>query len=163
MLDSIISSKTRLNLLIKFFVTELNEGYLRGLSEEFSESTNAIRKELNQLAAAGYLIKYNQKNKLIYKANTEHPLFKSIQKLVRTYLNIDEILEHILNNSGKIDSILLISTTLMNDCLEIIIKGENIDVCYLDNIISKAQIILNKPINIIHDNDFNDKLGIKLY
>ena len=55
MLDSIITSKTRLKLLIKFFVSSTNKGYLRGIAEEFNESTNAIRKELNQLSDAGYL------------------------------------------------------------------------------------------------------------
>ncbi|KKX51724.1 hypothetical protein [Sphingobacterium sp. IITKGP-BTPF85] len=45
MLDSLITSKTRLKLLIKFFVSANNQGYLRGLAEEFRESTNAIRKD----------------------------------------------------------------------------------------------------------------------
>lgn len=163
MLDSIISSKTRLNLLIKFFISELNEGHLRGLSEEFSESTNAIRKELNQLATAGFLIKHKQQNKVVYKANVEHPLFESIQKLVRTYLNIDQLVAQILKNSGKIERILLVSTTVMSDCLEIVIKGEEIDMEYLNSLLNKAQLILNKPITLLYNNDFNEKLGIVLY
>lgn len=57
MLDSLITSKTRLKLLIKFFVSARNQGYLRGLADEFQESTNAIRKELNQLEDAGFLTK----------------------------------------------------------------------------------------------------------
>lgn len=40
MLDSLITSKTRLKLLIKFFVSSTNKGYLRGIAEEFNESTN---------------------------------------------------------------------------------------------------------------------------
>ena len=52
MLDELITSKTRLRLLIKFFVSQANKGYLNGLAIEMGESTNAIRKELNHLHAA---------------------------------------------------------------------------------------------------------------
>ena len=68
MLDKLITSKTRLRLLIKFFLNIANEGYLNGLANEFEESTNSVRKELNNLSSAGYLEKYNENNN-IYKAN----------------------------------------------------------------------------------------------
>ena len=45
MLNSLITSKTRLRMLIKFFVSAANKGYLNGLASEFNESTNSIRKE----------------------------------------------------------------------------------------------------------------------
>ena len=48
---------------MKFFINVANKGYLRGLAEEFNESTNAIRKELNHLTEAGYL--ENQVTKLM--------------------------------------------------------------------------------------------------
>ena len=57
MLGELITSKTRLRLLIKFFISEANKGYLNGLATEMGESTNAIRKELNHLQGAGYLEK----------------------------------------------------------------------------------------------------------
>ena len=34
-------------MLIKFFISAANNGYLNGLANEFNESTNSIRKELN--------------------------------------------------------------------------------------------------------------------
>ncbi|MGJ1291954.1 hypothetical protein [Sphingobacterium multivorum] len=69
MLETLITSKTRLKLLIKFFVSATNRAHLRGLAEEFQESTNAIRKELNQLSEAGYLDRKTEKNKVVYSAN----------------------------------------------------------------------------------------------
>ena len=75
MLDSLITSKTRIKLLVKFFVTSANSGHLRGLANEFNESTNAIRKELNHLSDAGYLEKKEVSNKIAYRANTKHPIF----------------------------------------------------------------------------------------
>ena len=85
MLEALITSKTRIRLLLKFFVNIANQGYLNSLANEFGESTNSVRKELNNLTSAGYLEKYNKNNKVIYKANISHPLFKTIQKLVHKY------------------------------------------------------------------------------
>ena len=47
MLGELITSKTRLRLMIKFFISQANRGYLNGLATEMGESTNSIRKELN--------------------------------------------------------------------------------------------------------------------
>ena len=47
MLGELITSKTRLRLLVKFFISQANKGYLNGLASEMGESTNSIRKELN--------------------------------------------------------------------------------------------------------------------
>ena len=68
-------------MLIKFFVSAANQGYLNGLANEFNESTNSIRKELNNLSDAGYLLKSKQNNRVIYNADTNHPLFKVLQKI----------------------------------------------------------------------------------
>ena len=64
MLNKIITSKTRLRLLIKFFISQANKGYLNGLAAEMGESTNSIRKELNHLHSAGYLSKIKKDNKV---------------------------------------------------------------------------------------------------
>ena len=88
MLESLITSKTRIRLLIKFFLNIANKGYLNSLASEFGESTNSIRKELNNLFSAGYLEKHIENNKVIYSANTSHPLFKIIHKIVKKQLCI---------------------------------------------------------------------------
>ena len=85
MLNALITSKTRIKLLLKFFINPDNTGYLRGLAKEFSDSTNAVRKELNKLEEAGYLnVLEEVDRKKVFQANTTHPLFKTIQKLVRS-------------------------------------------------------------------------------
>ena len=84
MLESIITSKTRLNLLIKFFVNIANKGYLNSLANEFGESTNSVRKELNNLTSAGYLVKKEINNKVIYSANEKH--FELVAKSIDTKL-----------------------------------------------------------------------------
>ena len=82
MLGELITSKTRLRLLIKFFISQANKGHLNGLAIEMGESTNAIRRELNHLQGAGYLNKIKVNNKVEYKANIKHPLYDVLRKVV---------------------------------------------------------------------------------
>ena len=56
------------------------------------ESTNGIRKELNHLYDAGYINKVKVNNKVEYKANTEHPLFDVLRKVVLKHLRPLKIL-----------------------------------------------------------------------
>ena len=101
MLNSLITSKTRLRMLIKFFVSAANNGYLNGLATEFNESTNSIRKELNNLSEAGYLLKSKENNRVIYNANTTHPMFEVLQKIVRQHLGLEEIVETVIKSNEK--------------------------------------------------------------
>lgn len=66
--------------------TAANRGYLRGIEDEFNESTNTIRKELNQLTDAGYLLREQADNKVYYSANTKHSFFAPLQLLIRKHL-----------------------------------------------------------------------------
>lgn len=151
MLDTIITSKTRLKLLIKFFVNSANRGYLRGIAEEFNESTNAIRKELNQLSEAGYLIKSQENNKIFYQANIEHPLFKSLQNLVRTFLGIDQAIDYVLDRTGDVHQVALLgdyANGIDSGTIEILITGKDIDSAYLLQLSGKTEKLLGKNIKI---------------
>ena len=108
MLGELITSKTRLRLLIKFFISQANRGYLNGLASEMGESTNAIRKELNHLQGAGYLEKVRVDNKVEYKANIKHPLFKVMQKVVFKHLGLEDVVETVLERMGEVDQIILV-------------------------------------------------------
>ena len=109
MLGTLITSKTRIKLLTKFFVNASNSGYLRGLSKEFNESTNAIRKELNKLTEAGYLELIKDKSqKKHYRANRNHPLFSAIHNIVLKELGLDSIVSSILNRMGGVSRVIVV-------------------------------------------------------
>lgn len=151
MLDSLITSRTRLKLLIKFFVNSTNKGYLRGIAEEFNESTNAIRKELNQLSHAGYLIKSQEINKIYYRANVEHPLFHSLQNLVHTFLGIDQAIDHVLERTGDVEQVSLLgdyANGVDSGVIEVLIMGRKIDSAYLLHVSGKIEKLLGKRIKI---------------
>ena len=155
MLDSLITSKTRLRLLIKFFLNIANEGYLNGLANEFGESTNSVRKELNNLSSAGYLEKFNENNKVIYKANSSHPLFKVIQRIVKKHLGIEEILETVLKRIGDVKKIMILgdyAEGIDSGHIEILIVGDNISEDYLKEITPKIEKKINRKVSFFVSN-----------
>ena len=151
MLDSLITSKTRLKLLIKFFVSSSNQGHLRGLAEEFQESTNSIRKELNQLSEAGYLEKRTEKNKILYNANTSHSLFQPLQHLIHKFLGIDNFLEQVLDNAGDIEEVSLVgdyAKGIDSGKIEVLILGQNLNQAYLLFLAERVRLKLNKEVQL---------------
>lgn len=155
MLENLITSKTRLRLLIKFFISIANNGYLNELANEFGESTNSVRKELNNLSLAGYLIKKKQNNKVIYKANISHPLFTTIQTIIRKHLGIEELLETIYNKIGDVEKIALIgdyAKGLDNKLIEVLIVGKKINRDYLDEISPKIEKKIKRKVSFIISN-----------
>ena len=150
MLDSLITSKTRLRMLIKFFINTANKGYLNGLANEFNESTNSIRKELNNLSAAGYLLKVKSNNKIIYNANKTHPLFKVLQKVIRQHLGIEDIIDSVLDNLGDVKSVALTgdyAKGIDSGLIEVLLLGNKINTNYLKNIIVKVEKKITRKVS----------------
>ncbi|MCB9252310.1 MAG: ArsR family transcriptional regulator [Flavobacteriales bacterium] len=152
MLDTIVSSKTKINLLIKFFLNSSNTSYLRNLESEFSESTNAIRIELNKFENAGLLQSHQESNKKIFKANTSHPLFPELNSLVRKYVGIDKIIDSIISKLGMPEKVWLtgkFAQGLNSDTIELLMTGD-VDHKYLDELVVKVEKKINKKLKINH-------------
>jgi len=159
MLESLITSKTRLRLLIKFFISQANHGYLNGLATEMGESTNSIRKELNNLYDAGYLKKVKVNNKVEYKANTKHPMFEILQKIVLKHLGIEEIIDTVLSKIGDVSKIILVgdyARGVDSGSIEIFLIGENLNMQYITNLESKVEKLIKRKISFYLASKFND-------
>jgi len=166
MLETIITSKTRLNLLIKFFVNITNKGYLNSLASEFGESTNSVRKELNNLTSAGYLVKKDLNNKVIYSANVNHPMFDILQTIVRKHLGIEDIVNKILSNIGKIHKIILLgdyAKGIDSGIIEVLIIGNDINKNYLDIIHPKIENEINRKINFLISSTGTSQNGLVVF
>jgi len=165
LLETLITSKTRLKLLIKFFVAATNKGYLNGLAQEFGESTNAIRKELNHLAVAGYLKKNQENNKIQYLANTMHPLFSSLQKIVHQHLGLELIAEQVIDRMGEVQTISLMgdyAKGMDTGTIEIVICGHQLNHDYLVGLTRKIEAQIDRRLQIKVSKDIPEG-GIVLY
>jgi len=148
-LGELITSKTRLRLLIKFFVSQANRGYLNGLATEMGESTNAIRKELNHLHDAGYLQKEKSNNKVQYKANTKHPMFSVLQKVILKHLGLEDAVEIVLERMGDVEQIILIgdyAKGIDSGKIEIIILGKDLNTSYVQNLEEKIEKLISRKV-----------------
>ena len=152
-------------MLIKFFVNAANKGYLNGLANEFNESTNSIRKELNNLSDAGYLLKSKQNNRVIYNADTNHPLFKVLQKIIRQHLGLEEIVETVISRMGNLDIIALTgdyARGIDSGIIQILIIGDKVNNEYLENIKPKIKDKISRNVDFIINSKI-PKDGIILY
>ena len=150
MLGELITSKTRLRLMIKFFVSQANRGYLNGLATEMGESTNAIRKELNHLQNAGYLDKIKVNNKVEYKANTKHPLFSTLQKVVLKHLGLEDIVQTVLERMGSVDQIILIgdyAKGVDSGLIEVFLIGQNMNMEYIAQLEEKIEKLIGRKVS----------------
>tara|TARA_B100001093_G_scaffold512830_1_gene583439 strand:+ start:1276 stop:1785 length:510 start_codon:yes stop_codon:yes gene_type:complete len=150
MLGQLITSKTRLRLLIKFFISQANRGYLNGLANEMGESTNAIRKELNHLQGAGYLEKVKVDNKVEYKANIKHPLFDTLQKVVLKHLGLEEVVETVLERMGSVLKIILVGDYAEgNDTgnIEVFLIGKDLNMDYISQLEEKIEKLIKRKVS----------------
>lgn len=166
MLDSLITSKTRLRLLVKFFVNSKTQSHLRGLADEFGESTNAIRKELNNLTKAGILIKETDKNKIAYKANETHPFFSNIQEIIRKYIGLDKLLEQILEKMGEVDQVILtgdIAKGKDTGKIDVMVTGEDLNERYIHSLSLKIEQLIEREVTFSFQRNRQPDSGLILF
>lgn len=101
MLETLITSKTRIRVLVKFFSNPETTSYLREIAEEFGESTNSVRVELNRLAEAGLLVSRPNGRTISYQANQQHPLFPEVHQIVSKFLGLDQLALSIIERLGS--------------------------------------------------------------
>lgn len=166
MIETLISSKTRIKLLLKFFLNSNNRTYLRSLAQEFNESTNAIRLELNRFEEAGMLYSELEGNKKFFSANIKHPLFKEVHNIIRKYVGIDHIVEHIIKQLGNLQQVYLVgkfSQGLNSEIIDLVFVGE-IEKNYLIDLIEKAEPLIQRKIRYVcYDSDEFGPDKLELY
>tara|TARA_B100000427_G_scaffold158651_1_gene131691 strand:- start:641 stop:1144 length:504 start_codon:yes stop_codon:yes gene_type:complete len=161
MLDTLISSKTRINLLIRFFLNLANKSHLRGIASDFNESTNSIRIELNNLTNAGYLIRKKEKNKINYLANRNHPLCNILIDLVKKHTGVEEIIKNIVSSIDNLTSIYLVgdyAKGIDSGKIQLYIDGKVNNKIYLNKMMLKTEKKINRKIILLTEIDPFDEL-----
>src|ERR1044072_9189342 len=141
MIEALISSKTRIKLLLKFFLNSKNTAYLRNLEEEFGESTNAIRLELNKFEKAGFLDSANEGNKKVFSVNTTHPLFPDLNRIIMKMTGLEYVVVYVLQRIGDLDKVYLVgnmSKGKSTEIIDLVLVGD-LDKVYLVGNMSKGK------------------------
>ncbi|MCT4616249.1 MAG: ArsR family transcriptional regulator [Marinifilaceae bacterium] len=152
MLESLITSKTRIKLLLKFFLNANTQSYLRSLEQEFGESTNAIRVELNRLEDVGLLKSESEGNRKLFGANIKHPLFNDIHNIIRKHIGIDKIIEEVVEKLGDLNKVYLVgdfARGIDGKIIDLYIIASKIDREYLARLIQKLEIKISRKIRVM--------------
>jgi hypothetical protein len=149
MLGSLVTSQTRIKLLIKFFLNSNTKAHLRGLESELGESSNSIRIELNRFENAGLLKSCWDGNRKFYQANREHPLYPDIHSIILKETGIDRVIDKVIHRIGNPLSVYLTGDFARGKdslVIELILVGEEIDSEYLERKIKQAEDICGRKV-----------------
>lgn len=138
-------------MLIKFFSNPASRGYLRSIAEEFGESTNAVRVELNRLADANLLNSSTDGRTKVYAANTSHPLFPDLNKIVNKYLGFDHLLDKVLKRVGNLELAFVTddyARGLDSGIIDLVLVGE-VDEEYVTKLCRKAEKLIDRKVRLL--------------
>ena len=163
MLDTLILSKTRLKLLLRFFLNPESSAYLRGLAQEFDESTNAVRVELNRFEEAGLILSHKDGNKKMYQVNTNFPMFSELQKIAFKHFGIDQIIEQVIEKLGDVEAVYLtgdLARGLDSKVVDVTLIGKDIDNSYLARLVEKVEELIGRKIRTLtYESDEDVEIG----
>jgi DNA-binding transcriptional ArsR family regulator len=152
MINSLITSQTRIRLLKKFFLNSSTRAHLRGLESEFGESSNSIRVELNRLEGAGLLKSLRDGNKKVYQANCTHPLFRDIHNIILKEAGIDRVIEKVIYRIGNLISVYLTGDFARgkdSPVIDLILVGSDIDSEYLARKVVQAEELVGRKVSYV--------------
>lgn len=152
MLDTLITSKTRIKLLMKFFLNPNNTGYLRQLAEEFGESTNAIRLELNKLSEAQIIRSRLQGRNKVYRANTGHPLYEDIRNIVLKSTGIDQVVANIIRKLGDLQMAFIrgdYARGMDSGLIDLVVVGDHVNTAELERVRQKTERLIQRKITVL--------------
>lgn len=152
MIESLITSKTRIKLLLKFFFNSQTKSYLRSLEKEFRESSNAIRIELNRFEEAGMLKSEYVGNRKYFQANTKHPLYNDVNNILKKFIGIDKIIDRITSQIGDLEAAYVTGDFAKgrdSKIIDLVLVGKNLDSTFIASLVTKAQQLIDRKIRYI--------------
>ena len=152
MLNSIITSETRIKLLLRFFLNPKASGYLRQLAKDFNESTNGIRLELNKLSEAKMLISNQEGRNKVYQVNTTHPLFQDIRNIVLKSTGIDKVVSNILQNLGDLERAFIRGDYAIgkdSGLIDLVVVGDTVNTQELERVRLKTEGLISRKISVL--------------
>lgn len=146
--SGLISSKTRISLLMRFFFNPGTKAYLRELSKDLQISSNAVREELNQLTKTKLLTSEKEGRNVYYTANNDHPLFPELRSMVSKVMGLDDVIESILSRLGDLEKAYIIDDYAEGKdtgIIDLVLVG-NIDQYHLNDLSRKTERYIKRKI-----------------
>jgi len=136
---------------MKFFSNKETRAYLRGLADEFGESTNAVRVELNRLEKAGLLQTENDGRMKLYRANSAHTLYPELNSVVKKLLGIDKVIDDVIAQLGTVESAFITGDYAQGKdtgIIDLVLVG-TIERDFLHKLVEKAEKVIKRKIRLL--------------
>ncbi len=124
---------------------------MRSLANEFGESTNSVRLELNNLSKAGFLTSKENGRTIEYRANVKHPLYPELNSLVHKYLGLDKIVENVIKKLGKLYLAFITGDYAKgkdSGIIDLVLVGE-LDNDHLRKLVEKAEKLIKRKVRTL--------------
>ena len=99
-LSDILSSRVRAEIFRLLFGLDEKELHLREMERQADLSLGTIRQDLQKLVKLDLVTTRRDGNRLYFRANTDHPLYPEIRKLVLKTAGLVEIFKSVLDREG---------------------------------------------------------------
>lgn len=149
--SGLITSKTRIRILMRLFLNPKRHAYLRELADEFNMSPSLVREELRQLNKAGFLDSEKNGRQIHYRANSKHPLFAELHSMVKKAMGMDQILESIIERLGDLEEAYLLDDYAEGKdtgIIDLVLVG-NIDQENLNDLSKKTEKYIDRKIRTL--------------
>jgi len=163
LLGPLITSKTRLKLLLRFFLNQNLSGYLQGLSRELDENTNSIRVELNRLEEAGLLASELDGRRKLYHVNPSHPLTSDLTSIVRKVSGIDALVDRVVGRLPGLEQVWIcgkLALGVQSDQIDCVLVGVDLDESYIQDLSDRVEELTGKSVSAQISSEINaEQLG----
>ena len=94
-------------------------------------------------------------------ANTNHPLYKDINNIVKNFIGIDKLIERVVNEIGNLKRAYItgdFARGIDSQIIDLVLVGQNIETSFIENLVSKAENLITRKIRylILTENQMTD-------
>lgn len=151
MLEYIITSKAKRNLLKLLLTSPDREFYTREISRRTGEALNAVRRELGYLEKAGLVKSRQAGNRKYYSVVKEFPFYQELKKIIYATVGLGDYLRDRFKDSDQIELAFVYGSVARDEETErsdvdLFVVGE-IDEDELHDIISQIEKDIGRVIN----------------
>ena len=153
LLQSLISSKTRVKLLTLFFTRPGERFYGRELQRLLGLQPRSVHRELQRLEAAGLLLTQDEGRVKYYSTNLASPIYPELRSLILKTTGLGDALRASVRSLGKVQHAFLFGSAatgyeIPGSDIDLMIVGDP-DLGEVSKMIAKIEHGLGRPVNYL--------------
>lgn len=150
-LENLITSRVKRNLLKLFLTNPGTEFYIRDIARRVSEPPNAVYRELGYLEKAGLVAPRRAGNLKYYSVVRESPVYPALKKIIYATIGFGDYLTEKLKEAGQIDLAFIYGSVARNEetsksDIDLFVVG-NIDEEDVHRLVSQMEEDIGRPVN----------------